>query len=225
MTRFLRDRWVRVFAIVVSWIAPVAAAASDHHVVIVRTYNTYGMSKDAVRTATYTVRRLFSDAGITTIWRDCRIAGRPARADTDACADSLKPNEVIVRVVAGRDPFRDDRTMTLGDSFIDPLTRAGSLATVYADRVEMLAGALQIEFGVMIGRAITHEIAHLLLGTNQHTSHGLMRGTWHVTPLVNAETEWQFTSDEQSAMYAAAALRSTQRPATSAEYVATRIAK
>jgi hypothetical protein len=38
------------------------------------------------------------------------------------------PDEVIVRLVGGRDAIPVEATVSLGDAFIDPLTKAGSLA-------------------------------------------------------------------------------------------------
>jgi hypothetical protein len=188
------------------------AAAADH-VVIIRAYNTYGVSEQAVRTASRTLRRLFSDAGIDAKWRDCRVVGRRARHENDPCADPLKPNELIVRVVGGRAITGADGTMSLGDAFIDPETKKGALATVYADRVAIMADALRIDFGTMVGRAITHEIAHLLLGTPVHTTVGLMRATWRAATVMSTEqTDWLFTREQQAAMRQAVSLRQTNQP-------------
>lgn len=185
-----------------------AAAEPSEHVVIVRAYNTYGVSEHAVRTAARIVRRLFSDAGIDAKWRDCRIAGRRKSHESDPCSDPLKPNELIVRVVGGNAIASGDTTMSLGDAFIDPVTREGALATVYADRVAIMAAALRVDLGTMVGRAITHEIAHLLLGTRSHSDVGLMRATWRSTAVIRTEeTDWRFTREQQSAMRLAVSSR------------------
>ena len=129
MVRARRFGWIGVFPALVLLGAPSPASASDA-VVIVRTYNTYGMPQHVVRSASETVRSLFSDAGIAARWRDCRVVGKDVRSDTDPCSDSLMPNEVIVRLVGGRGAIEVNATVSLGDAFIDPLTKAGSLATI-----------------------------------------------------------------------------------------------
>jgi hypothetical protein len=195
----------------VSLLVPTAAAAADH-VVIVRTYNTYGVSEHAARIASRTVKRLLSDAGIDAKWRDCRIVGRPAEPDTDPCADQVRPNELIVRLVAGKAAApREDGTVTLGDSFIDPVSKTGSLATVYPDRVGLVALALRADFGMMVGRAIAHEIAHLLLGSQQHSRFGLMRGTWRATAMVPSDADWVFTHEQRDAIRMAVGSRIAAR--------------
>jgi len=53
----------------------------------------------------------------------------------------------------------------------------GVIADVYADRVRELAGGREAE--VVLGRVITHELGHLLLGKNAHSAAGIMRAGWH----------------------------------------------
>ena len=53
---------------------------------------------------------------------------------------------------------------------------------------------------VLLGRALAHEIGHLLLGTTPHASTGLMRALWSTATLKrdNAD-DWLFTpADAQS---------------------------
>jgi hypothetical protein len=207
MSAALRRTSASAFAALL-WLMATSAAAAADHVVILRAYNTYGVSDHAVQTASRTVRRLFSDAGIDAKWRDCRIVGRRSNQKSDPCSDPLKANELIVRVVAGTAIEDGDATMTLGNAFIDPVTRNGALATIYADRVAMMANALRVDVGTMVGRAIAHEIAHLLLGTHAHTAAGIMRATWRsATVLRTEEADWLFTQDQRTAMRLAVTTR------------------
>lgn len=193
---------------VLVWLLAASGAVASDHTVIVRAYNTYGVSDRAVQTASQTVRRLFLDAGIDAQWRDCRIVGRRIQRKADPCGEPLKTNELIVRVVAGRAIASNDATMALGDAFIDPVTRAGALATIYADRVATVAGALGVDVGTMVGRAIAHEIAHLLLGTHAHSAVGIMRATWRSATVIRTEeADWLFTQDQRAAMRLAIATR------------------
>jgi hypothetical protein len=65
----------------------------------------------------------------------------------------------------------------LGQALIDSRTHTGVLATVFIDRTGRLAHDLGIDRRTLLGRAIAHELAHLLLGTSTHGA-GLMRETW-----------------------------------------------
>jgi hypothetical protein len=202
-------------ATLVSLSACGVAFASDH-VVMVRAYNSYGLSQPAVRDASRTVCRLLSTAGLGIRWRDCRIAGRGNNRGADSCSDPLGPNEVIVRLVSGRAVVNASGTIALGDAFIDPVSRTGALATVYPDRVVVVSRALRSDLGTMVGRAITHEIAHLLLGTSQHTAFGLMRATWGVTAATKSETDWLFTEEQREQMRAAVGSRLANRTSRTA---------
>jgi hypothetical protein len=84
----------------------------------------------------------------------------------------------------------DPNSGVLGQALIDSRTRTGVLATVFIDRTRRLAGALGIDYRVLLGRAIAHELAHLMLGTSTHGS-GLMREIWlHDELLGTRGTDW-----------------------------------
>jgi len=187
----------------------IGAEAADQ--VVIKAYNTYGLSDHAARTVSRTVQQLFTDAGVETKWRHCRVVGRRTPLEQDPCSNVLAPNELIVRIVAGAAVAAADPTMALGDAFIDPVTRQGALATVYVDRVATVAAALGVDMGTMVGRAVTHELAHLLLGSQAHTAAGLMRATWRsTTQLRTEERDWLFTPEQRTVLRGAAADRSAK---------------
>jgi len=73
----------------------------------------------------------------------------------------------------------------------------GTLATVFTDRIRSLAAEIKMADGELLGRAIAHEIGHLLLGTTHHSSTGLMRGHWSSR---GQEEDWRFTGGESEEM-------------------------
>lgn len=86
--------------------------------------------------------------------------------------------------------------------------RGPYLATVYADLVTGVARGAGIDARELLGRAIAHEIGHLLLGTNQHASAGLMRAVWSRVELRRDKaTDWHFLDSEAGSMRAAIAVR------------------
>jgi hypothetical protein len=67
-------------------------------------------------------------------------------------------------------------------------------ATVFMNRVDRLADVAQYSRNAVLGRAIAHEIGHLILGSNSHSETGLMREVWTVEQLVkNRPQDWQFS--------------------------------
>jgi len=108
----------------------------------------------------------------------------------------LSARELIVRIVtAPRIISRDPEA--LGYSDVDVQARRGTLATVFADRVHTLATERYFDEGTLLGRAIAHEIGHLLLGVVAHPKTGLMRGYW-VTDIRLGD--WTFSSAEGTGM-------------------------
>lgn len=160
--------------------------------IVVRSYNTVGVPGSMLDDAESTVSGLLHEAGIDARWRNCRTTNGPSSQSSDSCADVLNASEVIVRIV--RTPRAITDVEVLGYSHVDPYRRQGTLATVFADRVRSLAAALRIDEGTLLGRAITHELGHLLLGTLDHAETGLMRGAWN-TP-GRRRADWLFSAAE-----------------------------
>jgi hypothetical protein len=53
----------------------------------------------------------------------------------------------------------------------------GLAAAVYADRIQELPDGGECA-GVILGRVIAHELGHLLLGRNGHSTTGIMHTPW-----------------------------------------------
>jgi hypothetical protein len=71
------------------------------------------------------------------------------------------------------------------------------LATVYADRVKSVAKRTGANAGRLIGRAMAHEIGHLLLGTSHHSVAGLMRARWSDGEVQrDLEPDWALSSQD-----------------------------
>ena len=197
----LRARHTTMFVFFVAALSPPAHAED----LIVRTYNTYNVAPGMLETAARVVGSVLAAAGITETWRSCRITARPDAA-ADACDDRVAPNEVIVRIVSG--PAVADATMALGYAYVDVDHHSGTLATVFADRVAALAATLTVDAGTLLGRAMVHEIGHLLLGNQLHAAAGLMRGVWSRDALLaDVADDWRFSPGQAADLKAAAEAR------------------
>ena len=97
------------------------------------------------------------------------------------------PDRTCRLIPARRDP------RVLGHALIDSRTRTGVLATVFIDRTRRVAGDLGLDHRVLLGRAIAHELGHLLLATPTHGSAGLMREVWSRDELLGTHRDdWIF---------------------------------
>jgi hypothetical protein len=154
---------------------------------VVRTYDSAGVPDRALERARQSAGVTLAAAGIDPIWRPCHVQG---------CVARPKPREVIVRLVKATALSERE---SLGCAAIDVAAHAGTLATIYVDRVDTLAARAHVDSAELLGRAIAHEIGHLILGTVDHAPFGLMRATWKADELSrNMPLDWIF-SDKQSA--------------------------
>jgi hypothetical protein len=155
----------------------------------VRVYDTTAVSASELELARADVGQTLTAIGIEPIWRPCHAT---------TCIDRPKPHEVSVRIVkSGLAAARG----SLGYSSIDIEQHGGTLATIYADRVDALAAEAGIDGGVLLGRAIAHEIGHLLLGAPGHGRQGLMRALWLTAELRRGRsTDWMFSDYEGGLM-------------------------
>jgi hypothetical protein len=104
-----------------------------------------------------------------------------------------KAGEVIVRIVSAPANLS---TAALAETWVSADVTAGSVATVYVDRVRTLATAGGVDAGTLMGRAIAHEIGHLLLGA-AHSRSGVMRPVWSAPVVrVAGARAWTFSDRE-----------------------------
>jgi hypothetical protein len=139
-------------------------------VLVVRIYGVSTPHAAEMLTAERVAGTILRDAGVQVRWKECR----PERQAEDGCDRPLLDNEVALRLVEAEAPEHG----AMGVSVIDPLTRRGSLATLYLPTIRSLSTASRFDFGVLLGRTAAHEIGHLLFGTSAHHSQGLMRPHW-----------------------------------------------
>jgi hypothetical protein len=170
--------------------------------IVVRSYNTIGLPLPMLDRARSTISDLLHKAGIDSTWRNCRTTRGPSSQSADLCDEVTNASELIVRIVPTPRGITD--VEVLGYSHVDPYRRQGTLATVFADRVRALAAELRIDEGTLLGRAMTHEIGHLLLGTLDHAQEGLMRGHWSKE---GPPADWFFSLTQAAQIRAALANR------------------
>jgi hypothetical protein len=188
--------------------------------ILVRVYDNAGVLPAELTEALKRSYEILRRAEVTVDWAQCpahRVGSVPAICDTPP-----GHSDMVVRLVEGAEKDRDRRP--LGQPLLDPSTGKGVFATVFINRVDRLAEVAQYSRSTVLGRAIAHEIGHLILGTNSHSESGLMREVWTVEQLVkNRPQDWQFspaqTSELRSAWLAGGSLASkgqsnSKRPRT-----------
>lgn len=59
-----------------------------------------------------------------------------------------------------------------------PFAHCGAHVVILYDRVEEATRNWNVPDSVVLGHAMAHELGHVLLGSSEHTSGGLMKGYW-----------------------------------------------
>lgn len=163
-----------------------AAAVFNH--LAVRIYDLAGVVDDEGGRVLERAGDILQEADVDVDWRDC--SPRLFRPHA-ACASPPASGELIVRLVRAPGVGASG---TLGEALIDTTTGTGVLATVFVDRIEVLATIAKANVVSIVGRVIAHEIGHLLLGDTAHGDTGLMRQLWSLTEFEqNRDEDWVFS--------------------------------
>ena len=179
---------------------------------VVRVYDNVGVASGDMVSALAVAHAILKNVGIEVTWQAGRVGqaglvgqvGQVMQNGLDD-GDRVATSELIVRIVAAPAGSHPD---SLGFSFVDTGTGSGTLATIFLDRVHDLSARAGADSGPLLGRAMAHEIGHLLLGTTHHADRGLMRGVWSTIDLQKDQPlDWMLSAQEGARMRRALALR------------------
>ena len=188
-------RYIAVFVplLLVCTPSPTRGAVTAWTAVVVRVYDANGVFAGTNRQALDQARKALERASIDVVWRMC-----PASPSCDA---PMAPGELAIRIVRSPVPPHYSGTLPLGDAMIDTRTGTGVLATIYIDRIEWLAHETGTDVRALLGRAIAHELGHLLLATTTHGPVGLMRAHWSQEEVRRGHArDWSFAPTELASM-------------------------
>lgn len=178
----------------------------------IRVYQPYGVPAEDLQMAQTHAQQIFEDAGIAMTWIACGSRTPKDGVSSRRCDEPLASNELMVRV-RPTGPAVTGQVVPLGFSLINERTaQPAAVSLVYADRIWSLARSVAVDARQVLGRAIAHEIGHLLLNASGHPARGLMRARWSQAELRrNVPDDWTFRKEEADAMRAAVASRAPDR--------------
>jgi len=146
--------------------------------ITVRVYNYAHASRKVLAGAEEEATRILREAGVATVWLDCPTS--PAEEENyPACPQVLGSMGVDLRIIPAAMAARLGLPKeTLGHALPSTKSGSASAAWVFYHRVEKLAESGEAGTAQILGHAAAHEIGHLLLGPNRHSSKGVMRAAW-----------------------------------------------
>ena len=176
---------------------PMFAAETLFTEVTVRVYDSTGATDAERRPSLKVAAAIVSAGSVEVVWQTCTDR-------RSMCQTPLAPGELAVRIVrAGVVEDGTRRELPLGDAMINSQTGGGVLATVYIDRVNWMAERTGEDAQALLGRAIAHELGHLLMATSAHGPNGLMRPVWSQSEIRRRQIDdWIFRPREIAAIRA-----------------------
>ena len=145
----------------------------------VRVYNYAAVSRATLAGAEKEASRIFREARIETSWQDCPTSHAEEEA-FPGCAQLLGPAGVDVRIVPRSMAARLESPRERLGLALPSQSGVASAAWVFFHRVEELARSGIASPSQILACALAHEMGHLLLGPNEHSSVGIMRA--HLGP-------------------------------------------
>ncbi len=152
--------------------------------------------------AIHTASSIVETAGVGVEWYDCTENGRRAE-----CQDARRSGNFIARIMPALAPGAVLRRPSiqaldaqggeppLGFAVVDPDTHVGKMATVFHDQIEAVARRTGVARSELLGRALAHEVGHLLLAVRGHSRSGIMRAMWTDDELIRDRAEdWVFAA-------------------------------
>lgn len=181
----------------------------------VSVYNDAEVPADVLKLAENEASRVFRQAGIELYWLNCRIPAVSEDASR-ACREALFPDHLHLRIVRKALGLKGE---TMGISFQSD-DGSGCYADLFYEPMEQLHQSEGTDMASLLGHVAAHEIGHLLLGTNSHSSAGIMHARWTAEELASARVGGLIFSENESrrmkAKLAAAMQAAKERPLTPA---------
>jgi hypothetical protein len=184
----------------------VRVSAEPRVALTIRLYNTSSIPATELLAARRAIEATFQDTGLDLILRHC---GRPVLPHdaADSCSESLKPMEMVVRIIVAPSDDPTTQPEACGVAYILRETDRGWLASAFSDRVADAATRVGVDAGTLLGLVIAHELGHLLLGSGYHSWTGVMRADWPKELRDHNGGPWRFSTLEAARMRQAAASR------------------
>jgi hypothetical protein len=144
--------------------------ASEAHITI-RVLDYVNLPATARAELQANAKRVLGQAGVPVEFVECFTGG--VETGAEACRAPLGPIDFNLRILQPKLAMKGEQ---LGYAAMTP--DGGAIVTVFINPAERKARAASLSDGAFLGHAVAHEIGHLLLGPNSHSSSGIMRPVW-----------------------------------------------
>lgn len=185
------------------------ADARESTRITISVYNEAEVPPEVLEQAENVASHVFRLAGIEVHWLNCRIPSVSEEASR-ACREAVFPEHLHLRIVPKSLGLKGE---TMGISF-QADDGSGCYADLFYEPMEQLHQSAGTDVPSLLGHVAAHEIGHLLLGANSHSTAGIMHARWTAEELASAKAgSLRFSENQSRRMKAklATALQTSRR--------------
>ena len=118
-------------------------------------------------------RRIFEQSGVEAVWLSC--SPKLEESEPEGCS-RVDATHLVLKVISDKtNAHMRDRGDVLGNALLAD-DGTGYYAYAFFDHIEILERELGFS---LLGYVLTHEVGHLLLGSNSHAVSGIMSPHWN----------------------------------------------
>jgi len=140
----------------------------DHPEVLVSVFNDAGVEGKTILRFEEIASRIYEQAGVSIIWKNCRLQ---SELRFQRCSPPPDDRHLVLHV---EHQPRSSATDMYGVAFLGQ-DGSGVYCDVFYDRIVKLHQASMASEATILGIIAAHELGHLLLGSQAHSSIGIMR--------------------------------------------------
>lgn len=177
-----------------------AAIPSSNPELIVRLYDYTDMEPGTFERTRRQADEILTRAGLRIHWLVCPISEEEAKTNRE-CARRADAATIQMRILSKEMAKKmTNRGIEFGYAMALP-KGFGVIAGVFYDRTVREANSIGLAPHVMLGHTMAHEIGHLLLGQQSHSSSGIMTANWRTKEVDLAKRGgFVFTSQQAERM-------------------------
>lgn len=141
-------------------------------------YNLAGVSSRTLNHAKEDAARVLATAGVNVVYSRVPADAPEAHTVDQSVPPTRRESRGYLVVTIARGFPVNYLPGALGYAL--PNVEIGVNATIFYDRIERFKESAEIEMDLptLLGHAMAHEIGHVLLGTTEHSTTGIMKARW-----------------------------------------------
>jgi hypothetical protein len=204
------------------WAASACCLAQDRlpewvpaHPLCIHLYNLANVPADVLDGATKEAARILTRTGIQTVWHEGPAAANEAHiVDYTVHTEPWHPRaDIRSYLVVNIDRSWPYSPFPCALGFALPDARSGVHAVIFYDRIQELLPPGVISLPKMLALVMAHEIGHVLLGSLQHSSAGIMKAVWDRTDFqYDPAGRMEFTLEQRRIIRERAPMRLSRQP-------------